>query len=404
MTRALARSAAAAILVVVASTIVFVRPADAAGPPTFTGGQGVAPYTGNGESAVAAGAGEVLVVWRQGGQASSDIFGRFLSPDTSTAQPPFRISQRAGPEAQPDVAWNGSVFLVVWTLNPSTSGDIRGQRIAGDGDFEGGELAISNGPGNQSYPAVAAGGNGQFLVTWQDSRNASTTQIDVFAGRVSASGERPDGTGKRLSSDTTAHRTGEWEPDVAWNGTLYLVVFRVTDTPHSVRQVAVRPNATKARDRTLFTADEAAQITAAVVASDGKDFFVVVGGGVVNDPDSATIIGFVVAGADGRSNFVVLTDALHPQERPTVAYNGSYAVAWVDRRNGKRDIWGTQVARNGDVQYDDGFLITEYYPENGDPALAAAGPTAGTFAVSWTSVPSGMGEGVVAYGFQFAPK
>jgi hypothetical protein len=62
------------------------------------------------------------------------------------------------------------------------------------------------------------------------------------------------------------------------------------------------------------------------------------------------------------------------QELPTVAFNGSFLVAWRDRRSGSQfDVYAARVTTGGSVQDANGFAIAATPAGESQPALAPAG-------------------------------
>ena len=47
---------------------------------------------------------------------------------------------------------------------------------------------------------------------------------------------------------------------------------------------------------------------------------------------------------DFTKKVFTISSAADNQEEPMVAFNGSYVVAWIDRRNGGFHLWGARVA------------------------------------------------------------
>jgi hypothetical protein len=220
----------------------------------------------------------------------------------------------------------------------------------GDPGVERSQLPDGPGGGGRSQRAVLRGLGGPAP--------PGTTQQDIYSRRISSTGALSDGAGLRLSRDTSSARSAEFDPDV----------FRVGGPS---------------------------------VAAAGSAFLVAFGysDGTAGSAD----IGAFRIPAPGYAPqaFPVLTQAPGDQFAPSVAFNGRFLVTWIDRRNGKNDIWGTDVAANGTVQEPNGFLITEYYPENRDPVVTRARSLRDTFTMAWMSKPGGLEDGVVAYGVQF---
>ncbi|MEW5740960.1 MAG: putative Ig domain-containing protein [Myxococcota bacterium] len=165
---------------------------------------------------------------------------------------------------QPDVAWDGSGWLVVWMDGRSGGEEIYGARVsvagqvspaggflvaggggvnrkypsvacldtrclvgfydpdnerAGavlvDGMTAGAPFAITTAAGRQGPPEVVSNGTG-FLVLWQDTRSS----YGLYATRVSAAGALVDPASLRV-----AYGGNLANPSLAWDGQRYLVTF-----------------------------------------------------------------------------------------------------------------------------------------------------------------------------------
>jgi hypothetical protein len=78
--------------------------------------------------------------------------------------------------------------------------------------------------------------------------------------------------------------------------------------------------------------------------------------------------------------------------------------AWVDRRNGKNEIWGARIGSDGTVQDPNGFLVTNDFSNNGSPALTKGSSKADTFTLAWEVNPNTETTGIQALGLGPAPK
>jgi hypothetical protein len=142
------------------------------------------------------------------------IFGRFLN---SQAQPDgdaldIRLSD-TGHFFQPEIAFAGDRYLVVWNEQSSTTGDdVFGQLINTDGTMHGGIIPISTGSGYQSNPRVTGGND--FLVVWEEKGK-------IRGQRVSAQGQLI-GTNFQISDTLSNDRQS---PDIATGSDNYLAVW-----------------------------------------------------------------------------------------------------------------------------------------------------------------------------------
>jgi hypothetical protein len=234
----------------------------------------------------------------------------------------------------PAVAFDGTNYLVVWSDNRSGAGDdIFGARVSSAGEvLDGAGIAISTAGGHQFDPAVAFDGS-NYLVVWEDRRSGANS--DIFAARMSPAGVVVDPTlpvtGGGIAISTAAN--DQLDPAVVWNGSgsRYLVVWE---------------------DRRLGVSD----IYGARVSNLGT----------LEDP-----AGIVISGAPNE------------QTSPWVAVNGSFLVAWRDRRSGsyQHEYYGTRVNNAGRVEDAAGVFLAKAENSEDNPAVAQGPPGALRFGV-----------------------
>jgi len=142
------------------------------------------------------------------------VFGRFLN---SLAQPDgdaieIRLSNTMH-LYQPDVAFAGNRYLVIWNEQMPYAGDeVFGQIVNTDGTLHGDIISIAVGPGYQSNPRVT-GGNA-FVVVWDENAR-------IMAQRVSTEGELI-GTNFEISDSTSQDRQ---HPDIATGAANHLATW-----------------------------------------------------------------------------------------------------------------------------------------------------------------------------------
>ncbi|MHA7629366.1 Ig-like domain-containing protein [Corallococcus sp. M7] len=167
------------------------------------------------------------VVWEDGrGQLSSaswDIFGAKVTA-SGTVTPTYGTnltSGNTGSQLEPDIAFNGAEYLVAWTDYRSyvtNEDDIYAAHVSRAGAVRPvGGFVLSNAPGRQVAPAVAASVGG-WLVVWQDGRNASQ---DIYGTRVAVFDTALDPSGLAIATTSTAQRN----PTVASDGVNYFVAW-----------------------------------------------------------------------------------------------------------------------------------------------------------------------------------
>jgi hypothetical protein len=220
-----------------------------------------------------------LVVWTDDRSATStddydsfDVYGTRVSQEGNVLDPAgIPISTAEEDQSIGDVSFDGSNFLVVWDSQDPDGYNIHGARISPAGavlDPKG--FPISRARDEQTDPHVAFGGS-HYLVTWSDARVGEG--YDIFAARVSPTGKALDPGGIRISRGGSA-----WEaPAVAFGDENYLVAWTHWETGYyqEVRGARVSPEGTVLDPEGLVIAQSESEDSGQVVATDGSNFLVV---------------------------------------------------------------------------------------------------------------------------------
>ena len=102
---------------------------------------------------------------------SYDIYAARITPDGSVLDVTgIPIAHNYPDEPAPDVAFDGTNFLVVWN-----GGSIYGARVSPDGVRARSQPFVVGGGGQTSGPAISAGG-GSSLVTWETCVTAASAR------------------------------------------------------------------------------------------------------------------------------------------------------------------------------------------------------------------------------------
>jgi hypothetical protein len=163
--------------------------------------------------AVAYGSSSYLVVYSRYDDATSRhlLYGRLVTPAGNVAGE-FPIGPRDQNELHPDVAFDGTNFLVVWQQQPFSGSSFSETSIAAARVSEAGVvldpngIVVSNTGKGSERPRVTFGG-GQYVVAWVDGRNSTdyTEGFDIYGARVDTNGVLLDGPattgGLRISGD-----------------------------------------------------------------------------------------------------------------------------------------------------------------------------------------------------------
>lgn len=262
-----------------------------------------------------------LVVWQDfRNNSHDDIFAARVLADGNVPEPNgIPLSTSAGVQRAPDVAGNAGGFLVVWQDRRSNvSDDIYAARVASTGDVvDAAGILVANPSGDQLAPTVTAVGD-DFLVAWQDRRNAADP--DIFGTRVLADGtvENVDGIGlivgpgvqaaPRLASDAGALLMA-WEDDRD-GGELHVYGARLSSSGNVLDESPLR-----------------------------------------------------------------LSDVNSLQRKPVIAAGGGdFLIAWEDARNeGRTNIFATRVTESGAVLDPEGTALVAVEQSQFSPGVARLG-------------------------------
>ena len=274
-------------------------------------------------------------------------------------------------EILPAMAFDGMNYLVVWMDRRSGAYDIYGTRVDKNGaPLDTAAIAISVASYDQYLPSVAFDGT-NYLVVWEDWR--SGTNWDVYGARVDTAGHVLDPEGIVIS-DASSH---QWAPDVAFDGTNYLVVWadgRISGTEPTADVYGtfvdksgnvLNPDGIVIAQKPQMQAAvavEFADTTYLVVWQDTRNGNTDIYGARVNE--SGTVLD--TAG-------IPICTAVREQVRPDVASNGTdWMVAWQDTRNDERypDIYAARVSANGAVLDPGGIAIAVVTINQTLPAIA----------------------------------
>ncbi len=375
----------------------------AGGSVLNTGGIAISTATGDQVvPAVVPSGTNYLVVWQDGRGASENIYGARVTGAGAVADGAgFVISTGPNTQSTPAVAFNGTLFLVVWVddRNSATTGlDIFGARVTTNGtvaDING--IAISTAADTQYAPAVAANGT-NFLVAWADFRNG--TDFNIYGTRITGAGTVSDANGIAISTAPD----DQIAPTVAANGSGYLVAWQdnrnLATTFTDIYGARVTTNGVVS-DSNGIPICKAANVQASPKASSDGTNFLVVWSDFRNAtlPPYADIYGARVtsAGVVADTNGIVICAATNDQASPAVAFNGiNYLVVWQDNRAGAGyDIYGARVSTLGAVADTNGFAICTATNDQTAPAVTSNG---GDFFVVWEDMRNANASGGDVYG------
>jgi hypothetical protein len=304
-----------------------------------------------GEGWVASDGTNRLVVWTVRTADGRAIKAALVRAD-GTVGSTLAVSDTAA-NGSPRVAWNGSTYLVVWEHTyPSGDIDVFGRKVSKSGVLAPSQFGVAVLSTHEREPAVVAGG-ATFYVAWTDDRNGND---DIYGTRISTAGNGAavDGTGVQITTSTK----GETQPTLAWNGTRYLVTYQLAYSATDDDVLARTVNASNVPSTTTVPIATSGSLERdPVVASNGSGFLVVWAFG---PDDGRDIQGQRLSGTGSLAGGAIsVSAAVGDQRTPTVAFNGTYLVAWNDERDSSTTrVYGGRIDGNGNKQDDDGVLLT----------------------------------------------
>jgi hypothetical protein len=291
-----------------------------------------------------------LVVWSDNRNSSgpvfeTDIYAARVSPVGTVLDPTgIRLTFGTSTQAyQPKVVWDGASYLVVWVQTALTSRFIRGARVTTGGAPAGG-FVVSRGRNVGYEHAIAVSGAGS-LVVWNDFRNSATTGVDLFGARIAIGGGVIDAADLPISTAAS----NQYSPAVASTGTDFLVTWADD-----------RDQATNGRDLyALRLGTDAIPLTAEMpvstapgdqntpaAASDGTAYLVVWSDGqnaATSGADlyAARIDTSGVLDVDGIPLVNFVGDQLAPDL--VADASGSYYLVWQTSTGSGSDVFGASV-------------------------------------------------------------
>ena len=153
-----------------------------------------------------------LVVWCSYVDTTYAVFGARIAPNGSILDPDgFIISDQAGFDVLPSVAFNGTDYVVTW-MRYDNYADVYCALVSPAGSVVVPTTLVSGATKDQLYPVVACGPSSSLIV-WMDSR-INGSYFDIYAARVSNDGQvlDPDGIPVMNSS------YDEGMPEVVYDG------------------------------------------------------------------------------------------------------------------------------------------------------------------------------------------
>ncbi|MFN8346824.1 MAG: hypothetical protein U0X91_17620 [Spirosomataceae bacterium] len=174
---------------------IYAQRVNASGSPQWTANGVIISAAANEQfppSIVADGAGGAIITWQdQRNTSNSDIYAQRINASGSVQWTPdgLLISGASNSQGAPNIASDGgNGAIITWQdFRSNTNSDIYAQRIDGSGNIQwiGDGIVISNAGNDQYFPTIIADGANGAIITWQDFRSGIA---DIYAQRVNNAG------------------------------------------------------------------------------------------------------------------------------------------------------------------------------------------------------------------------
>jgi len=168
--------------------------------------------------------------WTHNSSQADAVLARI--PLSGTPAPGFNPTPYSGASGDPDLAFSGSNYLLVWRMNSLANANnyIMGRIMNTDGTY-GPAFTIAEAAGRQLRPTVSWDGS-NFLVAWDDQRNQAQfydDRTDVYAIRVRQNGTLLDAQPFQIAS---GGNTAECSPSlISSNGVTFASSTRFITSP-----------------------------------------------------------------------------------------------------------------------------------------------------------------------------
>ena len=260
-----------------------------------------------------------LAVWtdyRNYYSTKTDILGALLSPEGIILDPGiFPVCGDSSSQTEPDICFGGEHYFVVWTDGRSGSRDIYGTRITPEGvilDTLG--IPIHTVSVHECSPAVAFDGE-NYLVVCEELGGLDK----IYGARVSLDGVLLDTTAFLISDTMLSLRTGHNVPVVRFNGENYLVAWRLNYQGHEEIWGAIVDPTGRVGNNFRISEDLHLPSQPPSITTNGNDFFTAW-------YTSSGVVGYRTLGVRVSNEGMVLDTpsiSLGRGTRPSLAFDGS---------------------------------------------------------------------------------
>jgi hypothetical protein len=288
--------------------------------------------------------------------AGNNLYARRYNSSGSPLGSSFKVNSLSGiaPPKSPSVSFdkNGR-FVIAWEDYRNLDADIYFQRYDSSGAALGNNVLanIDSLSDDQYYPSVAKRANGEFMITWVDTRAG---KVNIFARLFDTAGNAKTSPFK-VNSDTGSAQ--HWEPEID-SDTMknYTIVWGDYRNEPAIYFQKYDSAGTAIGSNTKLSDDGAQGFknNPSLSLMPNGDLTSVWSDHRGNSYDiySQSVISGILSGTNSRLNDDS-TGAV--QDEPAVAkdLDKNFILAWTDYRNGNGDIYLKKFTRFGDLVFSD---------------------------------------------------
>jgi hypothetical protein len=311
-------------------------------------------------------------------------------PTLNAIIPDFQVNENAGPfgtlQTGPSIstASNGN-FVITWTDSRNgDDSDIYAQRYSSDGSALSANFKVNNDQGtvSQTNPSIASDNDGNFVITWTDSRNGNG---DIYAQRYS-NDITPLGTNFKVNNDqgsatsqyassVSSDRSGNfivsWTDSRNGNGDIYAQRYSNDSTPLGTN---FKVNNDQGSSASQY---------ASSVSSNGSGDFIVTWVDMRNGNADIFAQRYSDVGIKQGTNFKIndnQENVYHAYPAISAAINGDFVIIWQDWRTGNSDIFAQRYSSDGSAKGTNFKVNDDQGGSN--PSVSADG--SGDVVITWT--------------------
>jgi len=318
-----------------------------------------------------------LVVW--GDLDTYNIYGARVSPNGDVLDSePIAISVGLNDLArQPSVAFDGETYFVSWCATRSGDDELYGARVTPGGEVldPDGIRLTTGGNALNRMPGIAFDGT-NYLIAWR------TPSTRVRAARVTPQGVNLDAPAGFLISG----RVSKY-PAVAFDGTNYMVVWYKDGGPtnYDIYGARIKTDGTILDPGGFVICDAPMSQTYPTIAYNGEDYLVA---WYDYRPDNKSGLGSAYGARVSTAGNVLDVPSFKIAERTLggipvqVTFDGSdWLVVYAEAKAGaqagpdfrKSDVYGFQVASDGEILNQKGIPIATSFGDGAGPTVGCGG-------------------------------